>query len=435
MIDYESTYELIRDITRTFAALMLVKYTIFLFIAPFHRVKEALRQLRLAKSGDGVMYRPLVSVLVPAWNEEVGIVATIDSILHNDYQNVELIVVNDGSTDNTEKKIKEYMHRNANMFSKTQKHLRYFRKENGGKGKALNAALSKARGEIVLTIDADSIADRKMISNIVKYFGDKGVDAVVGNVKIAGSITVLNLLQRLEYLFGFYHKRAHSVLGAEYIYGGACAAFRKSSVFDEIGEFDDSSITEDIEMSLRTRYHGLKAVYADDAICYTEGANSIMGLVKQRLRWKKGRFEVFRKYKSMFLSTNMRHSKWLTWFVLPFALLAEFQLLFEPIGLTLLVIYSFLTGDFSSVILGAAFIGIMYIVVGLCTERARNWWIVPLLPFTWALFYVLVWIEYMALIKSLVATIRAEGVVWQKWQRKGIKIDDIDSIPVGEGAV
>lgn len=422
MIDNEALYELIRNITRLFAALLLIKYSVFLLTAPFHRVKESLRSLRIAKKLKGQSYQPLVSVLVPAWNEEVGIVSTVESILKNDYKNIEVVIINDGSTDETEKRIKEFAVKNRAKYKRTNKSLIYVYKENGGKGKALNYGLKKARGEIIVTVDADSIADSQMISRLVHYFADDKVDSVVGNVKVAGSVTFINLLQRLEYLFGFYHKRAHSFLGAEYIYGGACAAFRKSTVFDALGPFDDTSITEDIEMSMRTRYHGLRSVYANDAICYTEGASSIMGLVKQRLRWKKGRFEAFLKYRRMFFSTNMRHNKWLSWFVLPFALLAEIQLLFEPIGLTLLVLYSFITGDYSSIILGALFIGIMYLVVGLFTERARNWWILPILPFTWAIFYALVWIEYMALLKSLAATIRAEGIAWQKWQRKGISI-------------
>jgi cellulose synthase/poly-beta-1,6-N-acetylglucosamine synthase-like glycosyltransferase len=425
MIENEVLYEVIRNVTRLFAALLLVKYSVFLLAAPFHRVKEAWRQLKVAKQRKGVPYEPLVSILVPAWNEEVGIVATIESLLDNNYQNIEVVIVNDGSTDDTEKLVKQFARNNRSKYANTGKSLIYHYQQNGGKGKALNTALKKARGDIIMTVDADSIADESMVRNVVKYFADDSVDAVVGNVKVAGTVTFINLLQRLEYLFGFYHKRAHSVMGAEYIYGGACAAFRRTTVFDAIGPFDDSSITEDIEMSLRTRYHGLRAVYADDAICYTEGAGNIMGLVKQRLRWKKGRFEAFKKYRRMFFSTNMRHNRWLSWFVLPFAMLAELQLLFEPIGLTLLAIYSAVTGDFSSIILGALFIGLMYIVVGLFTERARNWWIVPLLPFTWAIFYFLVWVEYMALMKSLAATIRAEGVAWQKWQRKGIQVNKL----------
>lgn len=419
-MDSSSVYEVIRTVTRVFAAIMLIKYTVFLFSAPFHNLKESLRQYRIAKKRGNQEYKPLVSVLIPAWNEEVGIISTISSIMNNSYSNIEIVVVNDGSSDKTEERVKNYARTHKHLYSGKGRSLIYTYQENAGKGKALNNAIDRANGEILVTVDADSIADRDMIKNLVKYFADDNVDAVVGNVKVAGQISFVNLLQRLEYLFGFYHKRAHSVLGAEYIYGGACAAFRHSTVFSQIGKFDDTSITEDIELSLRTRYHGHTAVYANDALCYTEGAGNLFGLVKQRLRWKKGRFEAFRKYRNMFFSTNYRHNRWLTWFVLPFALLAEIQLLFEPIGLTLLIIYSFITGDFSSVILGALFIGIMYVVVGLFTERGKNAWIVPLFPFTWAIFYVLVWVEYMALSKSIVATIRAEGVAWQKWQRKGI---------------
>lgn len=422
MIEYSLWYEIIRNLTRIFAALLLVKYTFFLLVAPFHQAKESYRRLKMAKAKVFPAYHPLVSVVVPAWNEEVGILSTIKSIMQNSYSSIEVIVVNDGSTDRTEEIVKRYIASHKKYFTSAGKSIVYSHKRNGGKGAALNHAIEMAKGEIIVTVDADSIADKDMIKNLVSYFGDQNIDAVVGNVKVAGEVGFINLLQRLEYLFGFYHKRAHSVLGAEYIYGGACAAFRKQTVFDTIGHFDTSSITEDIEMSLRTRYHGHGAVYADDAICYTEGASTVLGLIKQRLRWKKGRFEAFSKYRRMFFSTKVQHNQWLTWFILPFAMLAEIQLLFEPIGLTLLVIYSYITGDYSSLILGMLFVGIMYIVVGLFTEKAKNWWIIPLLPFTWMIFYALVWIEYVALMKSIFASIRSEAVSWQKWQRKGIDV-------------
>jgi len=421
-MSYQDLYEIIRTATRVFAALLLIKYTLFLLTAPFHRVKESLRALKVVKSRKGQPYSPLVSVLVPAWNEEVGIISTIESVLANTYEQIEVVVINDGSTDRTEELVRGYKRLHAPDFKRSKKSLLYIHKENEGKGKALNDGIAASHGDIIITIDADSIADSSMIENIVSRFADPKVDAAVGNVKVGGTLSFLNLLQRLEYLFGFYHKRAHSVMGAEYIYGGACAAFRRSSVFNTIGVFDTGSITEDIEMSLRTRHFGLTAVYAEDAICYTEGAGSAFGLVKQRLRWKKGRFEAFSKYKRMFFSTRSRHNSWLSWVILPFAMLAEIQLLFEPIGLTLLVLYSYITGDYSSLILSMFFIGIMYVVVGLFTERGKNWWIIPLLPFTWPIFYALVWVEYVALMKSLSAIIRAEGIAWQKWHRKGISV-------------
>lgn len=428
-METEALYEIIRNVTRIFAAILLLKYTVFLLAAPFHRVKESFRQLKIAKIYKMRSYKPLVSVLVPAWNEEVGIIGTVDSLIKNTYEHIEIIVVNDGSTDNTEKFIQAYVDEHKEVYKKQGKSIVYKYKTNGGKGKALNHAIEHAKGSILVTMDADSIADPQMIEKIVRYFADPKVDAVVGNVKVAGRLSFLNLLQRLEYLFGFYHKRAHSVLGAEYIYGGACAAFRRSTVFDQIGVFDTTNIAEDIELSMRTRFAGHYAVYADDAVCYTEGANTIVGLIKQRVRWKKGRFEAFFKYKKLFFSTRDKHNAWLSWFVLPLALLAEIQLLFEPIGLTLLVLYSIFTGDYSSVILGGIFVSIMYLVVGALTEKGRNWWIVPFAPFTWMIFYVLVWIEYLALLKSIGALIRSKEVAWQKWQRKGISGGTIKNTP------
>lgn len=421
-LDTSTSYELIRTLTVTFAFVMLLKYTFFLVVAPFHAVKEAWRRLRIAKKGYGFAREPLVSVLIPAWNEEVGLINTVRSIMENSYPAIEIVVVDDGSTDRTADVAQEFLQGEYRQYRTDRKTMRYVRQENGGKGKALNAAIEHSTGAIVLTVDADSIAAPEMIASLVRYYEDPSVDAVVGNVKVAGQVTFLNLLQRLEYLFGFYHKRAHSVLNAEYIFGGACASFRRLTVMDMIGVFDAESITEDIEMSMRARYHGLNAVYAHDAVCYTEGASSIMGLIKQRLRWKRGRLEVFRKYRGLFFSTNLRHNRWLSWMILPSALFAELQLLFEPFGLTLLILFSVVTGDYSSILLGAAFIGIMYLVVGLLTERAKNWWIVLLWPVTWAMFYALVWIEFIALMKSIITIMRAETVTWQRWQRKGITI-------------
>ncbi len=425
-MDNDVIYTVIRNLTRVFAAIMLVKYTIFLLVAPFHRVKESLRKYRIAKRRHELArrrqqpYAPLVSVIIPAWNEEVGIVSTIQSVVDNTYGNIEIVVVNDGSTDATHEKVVAYITRFRQRHQPDGKTIVYYSKPNEGKGTALNHAIERCSGDIVITIDADSFAEAHMVERIVRYFEDPSVDAVVGNVKVAGDVSFLNLLQRLEYLFGFYHKRAHSVLGAEYIYGGACAAFRKATVFDKLGLFDTSSITEDIEMSMRTRANGHIAVFADDAICYTEGASSVMGLIKQRTRWKRGRFEAFGRYKRLFLSLKMQHNKWMTWFILPLALLAEAQLFFEPIGITLLLVYSYITGDYSSLLLGALFMGLMYLVVGLMTEKGKNWWIVPFAPFTWMMFYVLVWVEYMALLKSISSLIRAESLTWQRWQRKGI---------------
>jgi cellulose synthase/poly-beta-1,6-N-acetylglucosamine synthase-like glycosyltransferase len=420
-------FPILRNITIFFASAMLVKYFIFLVTAPFHTFKEQLRVLRVLKQAardpkQFASYQPLVTVIIPAWNEEVGVLKTIRSVLDNTYQNTEVIVVNDGSTDRTHDIVEQFM-RSAEVLSrKSTVQIRYFSKDNEGKGTALNYGIERANGDIILTVDADSALESNAISSLVRYFADQTVDAVVGNVKVATSQTGIGLLQYMEYMFGFYFKRSHSVLGAEYILGGACAAFRKSRVFEQIGLFDTSTKTEDIDLSVRIRYHGMHTVYAEDVICYTEGASTITGLINQRLRWKKGRFDAFVKYRSLFFSLDRRHNRFLSWFVLPYAVFSDLQLLFEPIGISLLLTYSIVSGDYISLALGIAFVFLSYLVTALFNHRKIDMRVLALFPVTWPWFYFLVWVEFLALVKSLLLILRGNDITWQKWERTGIEV-------------
>lgn len=416
-----SEFILLRNITIFFATIMLVKYYLFLLVAPFHTLKEAWRAERLRRSGAGSRpYRPRVSVIIPAWNEAVGILGTVRSVLANPYPNLEIMIVNDGSTDTSDEVIRSFLADQASRPIHPTATLRYKYKENGGKGTALNYGITQASGDIILTVDADSALHPEAIERLVRYFEDPSVDAAVGNVKVAHNPTLVGLLQQLEYLFGFYFKRAHSVMDAEYIFGGACAAFRKDATFGQLGLFDELNKTEDIEMSLRARYNGLTSVYMEDVICYTEGASSIRGLVNQRLRWKKGRFDTLARYRRMFFSLDPKHNRFLSWFILPYTLLSEFQLLFEPLGIALLVTYSVLSADFLSLALGILFVFVTYLVNALFNGGPANIRLFPLFLVTWPLFYFLVWIEWLALVKSIVMIIRGDDIVWQQWDRKGI---------------
>lgn len=418
----------LRDVTVVFAGLMLVRYWLFLMIAPWHSAKEELRQMRIRKLYPERIYNyaPLVSVIVPAWNEEVGILRTIHSLLNNTYPHIEIVVVNDGSTDKSHNVVFDFLKRRE-QDGVSNKLLKYYYKENGGKGTALNHGIERARGEIIVTMDADSIFHHQAIERLVAYFRDPSISAAVGNVKIANNGTLVGQIQSLEYMFGFYFKRAHSVLNAEYIYGGACAAFRRSETFDSLGLFDTLNKTEDIEMSLRTKYAGLKAVFAENVICYTEGASTIIGLVNQRLRWKKGRLDTLVKYRQMFFSLKKHHNNWLCFFILPYSLLGELQLLFEPIGIALLLSYSIISGDYLSLGLGILFIFITYFVVSIFNFERFNWRILLKFPFTWPLFYVTTWIEYMVLLRSIKMAIRGHEIDWQRWERKGVDLNVVKS--------
>ncbi len=416
-----------RNMTIFLATIMLVKYFIFLMFAAFFSVSQSLRRLRVLKKevkqyGEVHPFKPLVSVIIPAWNEEVGVLKTIQSVLANSYDKIEIIVVNDGSTDRSRVIINDFIQR-----YRRRKGLRTVRQiyiSNGGKGRALNYGIKKSTGSIILTMDADSALARDAVTNLVEHFRDPRVSAVVGNVRIANVRSrIIGQMQQLEYLFGFYFKRAHCVMGAEYIYGGACAAFRRATTFEYFGYFDEKNKTEDIEMSMRTKFHGMRSIFAEDVLCYTEGASSYLGLMNQRLRWKKGRFDTFLHYRRMFFSLDKSHNKFLSWFILPFALFSELQLLLEPIGATLLITYSIVSGEFVSLSLSMLFVGISYFVVAVFgtrlsfKERIR---LLLLWPFTWPLFYVVVWIEFHALLRSWHMVLRGDALEWQQWDREGI---------------
>lgn len=417
----EFLFNAVRSVIMFFVVITLAKNYSFLAISPLYPVREKMRYIRQKKirkaKGLGE-YTPKISVIIPAWNEGRGVIKTIDSVLRAGYDNVELVVVNDGSTDDSDKLIKDY----AKGLSKSgegalAKRLKYIYKENGGKGKALNTGIKASTGEIILTVDADSALEPGSLKNLTKYFMDPEIMAVVGNVEVANSTNLIGLAQKLEYFFGFYNKRAHALMGAEYIFGGACAAFR-AEVFEQIGLFDTENKTEDIEMSMRTKYHGMKSTYAEDVICYTEGASDLNGLIAQRIRWKKGRLDTFKKYRKMFFSTEDHHNAFLSFFVLPFSMMTEITLFFEPIAIAIMIAYVIITNEFLSLSLGIMYILLVFIAVPLFHTRPRPHYVLYF-PF-WPLFYLLDWVEFISAYKSLHMIRHGKEVEWQRWNRQGI---------------
>ncbi|WP_415911938.1 glycosyltransferase [Neptuniibacter sp. QD37_11] len=390
---------------------IIIKFLIQLITAPlsgvidFFRDKPALGQ------------EPSVSVLIPAWNEEVGIINTLRSALAADYNNYEVIVINDGSTDKTHQLLSEFI---TYYTPNNPIKLRYFVLENGGKAKALNHALQYAKGEIVLTIDADSLMHPKAIRNMVKKFSSDKVAAVAGNVAIGNGHAGLGIIQQLEYLCGFFMKRADSVFNAVYIIGGAAAAYRRS-VLIEAGGFDHNVITEDIEISTRILGMGYHCRYAPDAIIYTEGPSDLKSLCNQRLRWKYGRFQTFLKHRELFFNSSKTNNYYLSWLLLPTALYAEFLLLLELPLLTLFFTYIVYTGDY--ITLSLCILLISALVSFQTSYDSQPRFHVRMLyyaPIAWLIWYVVDAVEFQALIRSLKRLKRKEGLQWQSWNRTGL---------------
>lgn len=410
---------IIRYVIIGFATVLLTKYTLFMLLGPWH---DIVMKIRHKKYFDDIYYNPLVSVMIPAWNEGIGIIYTIESILNSSYRNFEIVVINDGSTDDSDERIKKFLeqHKNSNNNDIT---IQYYYQPNAGKGGALNRAISMAKGEIIMSVDADCIVDTEAIAEFVKIFKDQTVSAAVGNVKIGNKNNTVGIVQYLEFLFSFYFKRVDALLGSIYIIGGAAGAFRKD-VFEKLGGYCEGNITEDIELTVRIQDAGMKIEYANDAIIYTEGADDLDGLKKQRLRWKKGRFQTFYQYMHMFFSTKKHHNKALTWFIMPLAMFQEVQLLLEIPFIIFMYVFSFVNSDFSSYLSGVMVVGLMFMVQILFYEKnTRRMSFILLAPIGWLLFYVATYVEAWALVKSIESYLFKREVTWQKWERKGVGIN------------
>ena len=319
----------LRFIIIIFATVLLSKYFIYMCLSPWYEVLLALKQRRF-RGLRKTPFNPRVSVLIPAWNEGTGVITTINTLLNSAYKNLEIIVINNASTDNTEQNLKKLIREyyDAHAVAKDRIEIVYALETTQGKGHALNRGLSIATGEIIVSIDADCSVPSSTINHFVTHFEDTDVMAAVGNVRIGDTTHLLGVVQYLEFLFSFYFKKADALMNTIYIIGGAAGAFRKK-VFDDLGPYSLTNITEDIELSVRIQNAGMKIAYASDAIVYTEGATTLSGLMKQRLRWKRGRFETFAEHKKLFFSTRKEHRKILTLLILPLALFGELQLFFE----------------------------------------------------------------------------------------------------------
>ena len=355
-------YPVLRLIIICFATVLLIKYFVYMVISPWNNVLMAIRRETQRIHSLGIPYTPRVSVLVPAWNEEDGVIVTIQTLLESSYKNAEIIVINNASTDHTESNVKAFIERYYRSLDLRKPHIdiSQVREKRPGKGYALNRGIRIASGDIVISIDADCSVAHETIQNFVNCFVDPQVMAAVGNVKIGNTQTLIGVVQSLEFLFSFYFKKCDSILGSIYIIEGAAGAFRKE-VLENFHGYSTSNITEDIDLSLHIQYSGMKIVYAQDAVVYTEGANDMRGLINQRLRWKRGRFETFFTYRRLFFSTDKQHNKILSWIILPLAIFGDMQLFFELFFIIFLFIYSYLTSDYSSFISGIIIVSSMFI--------------------------------------------------------------------------
>jgi poly-beta-1,6-N-acetyl-D-glucosamine synthase len=243
---------------------------------------------------------PHVSVLVPCYNEGLNAKETIGAMLNLNYPNYDIVVINDGSSDNTAEVIDAIAAKHANVRAIQLA-------SNQGKAMALTVGAMLSSSEYLVCIDGDAVLDPHCITWMMRHFvtGSR-VGAVTGNPRIRNRSTMLGRLQVGEFssVIGLI-KRAQRVYGRVFTVSGVVAAFRKSALH-QVGYWSTNMVTEDIDISWKMQTHYYDVRYEPNALCWILMPETLLGLWRQRLRWAQGGAEVLLKFKSIFTEVKKR---------------------------------------------------------------------------------------------------------------------------------
>ncbi len=232
---------------------------------------------------------PDVTVLIPAHNEEGVILQTVTSVLASDYEAMHIIVVDDGSTDDTGALLDAH-------FSDDPR-VQIIHQVNRGKAAALNRAIAEARTEFVVTIDADTEIEPDAIRKLMRHFGDEKLAAVAGNVKVGNRSRWLTRWQALEYVTSQnMEKRAFDLLNCITVVPGALGAWRKAAI-ESAGGITADTVAEDADLTIAIRRLGWRIGYDEEAIAWTEAPETPGALIRQRFRWTFGTLQSFWKHR------------------------------------------------------------------------------------------------------------------------------------------
>ncbi|QDK33516.1 glycosyltransferase [Sphingomonas sp. IC081] len=233
--------------------------------------------------------QPLVTVIIPAYNEERVIEASVRRVLESDYRHLQVIVADDGSKDRTSAIVSGAFASNPRVELLTL--------VNGGKAAALNRALLQARGEIVVALDADTQFEVETISRLVRWFADPAIGAVAGNAKVGNRVNLVTRWQGVEYVTAQnLERRALTKLDAIMVVPGAVGAWRREAL-DDVGGYPEDTLAEDQDLTIAIQRKGWKVAYDEDAVAWTEAPESFHALSKQRFRWSFGTLQCLWKHR------------------------------------------------------------------------------------------------------------------------------------------
>ncbi|SER94393.1 glycosyltransferase [Pedobacter rhizosphaerae] len=281
---------MILNIIFTVAIVLAILRTLFIaYLALLQRKKAKKNVHNLIKSPA-----EKVSIIIPAYNEEITAVQTIKSLLKTNYPDFELIFVDDGSKDET------YAMVNAQFGNHPQ--VKVFRKANGGKASALNYGIAQATADYIICIDADTQLKNNAVTELMRYFYQPQIAAVAGTVKVGNANNILTKWQSIEYITAQnMDRRAFDLLNTITVVPGAIGAFRKEVVI-EVGGFTTDTLAEDCDLTMRILRAGYTVKNCDNAVAYTEAPETVNMLLKQRFRWSFGVMQSFWKNRKTLLN-------------------------------------------------------------------------------------------------------------------------------------
>jgi poly-beta-1,6-N-acetyl-D-glucosamine synthase len=388
------------------SALYVAHFGFYLIGADVYDVWQARRhhlRQHAAAEGRAKLYEPLVTVAIPARNEEKVIARCLDSILYGRYKHVQVLVVDDASHDKTYYMVRRYQKAHPEFD------LRLIRKKkNGGKGAGLTYALKHyGKGELAMTCDADSILAPDAITNAVSYFTDDRIVGVAANVRTIDDFTVLGTLQKLEYMVGYRSKKVYSITNCEFVIGGVASTYRMD-VLRDVGFYDTDTVTEDIGLSMKIVARGNRTnrvVYGSDVVAVTEAVDNLHTLLKQRYRWKYGSFQNLIKYRHLVHKRDWEnYTAWLTHYRMPMAITSEFALLLAPLIWTY-VLYWTLASLSLRLVVGAYLTITLYTLITIWfdenTSIRDRLHLSMYAPVAYFIFYIMDMIQVISMVRCL----------------------------------
>jgi cellulose synthase/poly-beta-1,6-N-acetylglucosamine synthase-like glycosyltransferase/spore germination protein YaaH/peptidoglycan/xylan/chitin deacetylase (PgdA/CDA1 family) len=349
----------------------------------------------------------LVSIIVPAYNEEVNAVSSLHNLLRCDYPNFEIIFIDDGSKDAT--------YENVKAAFETCDKVSVFTKQNGGKASALNYGINQSHADFVVCIDADTKLLPDAVSKLMRQFNNEKVGAVAGVVKVGNEVNAITKWQSIEYITSQnFDRKAFAYLNAITVVPGAIGAFRKDALLIA-GGFTTDTLAEDCDITLRILKAGYIVTNEPEAISYTEVPETLKQFMKQRYRWTYGVLQTFWKHKNTLFNTNYKS---LGWIAMPDLLLFKYIIpLFTPLADIIMILGLF--SENRDKILGYYLIFLavdsFIALIAFAFEKEKPWKLAWL--FVQRLIYR--WLMLVILFRSLRKAIKGELQHWGVLKRTG----------------